>query len=64
MNWKIALAVILFLIVVIFTLQNTEIVEVDFFFWSFEASRAIVLFLTLLMGALIGWTISFIVHKE
>ncbi len=64
MNWKVALILILLLIVVIFTAQNYEIVEIKFLFWTFAASRAIVLFLTLCIGIAVGWIISFVMRKE
>jgi len=64
MNWKVVLILILLLLAVIFTAQNYEIVKIKFLFWSFEASRAIILFLTLVIGVIIGWTVSFIARKK
>jgi len=60
MNWKISVILILLMLVIIFTLQNYEVVQVKFLFWQFEASRAIVLFLTMLIGFVIGLVVSFI----
>jgi uncharacterized integral membrane protein len=45
----------LLLLVVILTAQNYQVMEIQVFFWTVAASRAIVLFLTLLVGMLIGW---------
>lgn len=55
MNWKgyVLLAGALFL--ALFVVQNHKVVEVQFLFWSFKASRAIVLFITLMIGAAMGW---------
>ena len=64
MNWKIVLVMTLLLIVVIFTAQNYEMVEIKFLFWTFASSRAIVLFLTLCIGVAVGWIISFVTRKE
>jgi len=58
MNWKIILILILLLLMIIFTIQNYEDVKIKLLFWSFEASIAIVLFLTILIGIIIGLAIS------
>lgn len=60
MNWKWTVILILLLLLVIFTAQNYEIVKIQFLFWSFQTSRAIVIFTTLIVGILIGWISSFI----
>ena len=61
---KTLLILILLIIVVTFTAQNYEMVEVKFLLWTFAASRAIVLFLTLCIGIAVGWIISFVTRKE
>lgn len=55
MNWKWILVLILLLLLVIFAVQNYEIVKIQFLFWSFQTSRAIVIFSTLFIGIIIGW---------
>ena len=45
------------LIVVIFALQNFEVVEVNFLFWSFSMSRAVMIFLFLALGFILGFFI-------
>ena len=60
MNWKWILIVILLFVLVIFAVQNYEIVKINFLFWSFQTSRAIVIFSTLFVGIIIGWIISLI----
>lgn len=42
---------------VVFALQNTEVVIIDFLFWGFESSLALVLLLTFLIGALCGFLV-------
>ena len=64
MGWKASLALILLMLVIIFTLQNYEVVQVKFLLWQLEASRAVVLFLTLLTGFIIGLVASFIKHNK
>ena len=60
MNWKLTLAGLLLLLVVIFAGQNYEVVEIKFLFWSFQASRVIIIFLTLMLGFVLGWIVSLI----
>ncbi|MFH1458304.1 MAG: LapA family protein [Candidatus Omnitrophota bacterium] len=60
MNWKWILILVLLLFLVIFTTQNYEVVRIKFLFWSFQTSRAIIIFSTLFIGILIGWFISLI----
>ncbi len=55
MSWKWIIVLIVMLFLVIFTVQNYEIIKIQFLFWSFQTSRAIVIFATLLIGIIIGW---------
>lgn len=48
--------VLLFLaLIVIFTTQNYQVVEIKFLVWSFQTSRAIIVFTALAIGIVIGW---------
>jgi uncharacterized integral membrane protein len=49
----IILLMVLFLVAV-FSVQNAVPVTITFFFWRFEASLAIIIFLTLLCGMIAG----------
>ncbi|MCK9594834.1 MAG: lipopolysaccharide assembly protein LapA domain-containing protein [Candidatus Omnitrophica bacterium] len=60
MNWKWILVLILLLLLAIFSVQNYEIVKIQFLFWSFQTSRAIVIFSALFIGIIIGLIISLI----
>ncbi|MBN1354072.1 MAG: LapA family protein [Candidatus Omnitrophica bacterium] len=60
-QWIIILA--LLSLTVIFTVQNYEIVRIRFLIWSFETSRAIVIFSSLFAGIAIGFIISYM-HKR
>lgn len=42
---------------VVFMLQNTDIVTVNFLFWHFQLSRSILLLVVLLIGVLIGYVL-------
>ena len=59
---------IFFIIIVIlfsgFVVQNAEVVEIKFLFWSFEASRAIVLIMTYLTGIISGWLSVLILKRK
>lgn len=52
---KLALIVGLVVLVVVFTLQNTQVVEVRWLFWKLSMSRVLLIFLLLVIGALLGW---------
>ncbi|MFC1589136.1 lipopolysaccharide assembly protein LapA domain-containing protein [Pseudomonadota bacterium] len=41
--------------VVIFTLQNSEVVTVNFLFWRVEMSRVLLILVVLLIGFLLGY---------
>lgn len=55
MRLKMILGMALLLLVVIFTLQNTEVIAIRFLFWDLSLSRALMLFLVLAVGILIGF---------
>ncbi len=44
--------IIILILVVVFTLQNAGDIRVDFLFWNFESSLALVLFITFSLGIL------------
>ncbi|MCX5799727.1 MAG: lipopolysaccharide assembly protein LapA domain-containing protein [Proteobacteria bacterium] len=58
----IVLAFIIILIVAIFSIQNSTPVALSFLFWKFEASLAVVIFLSALTGVIIGAIIVFVIR--
>jgi lipopolysaccharide assembly protein A len=64
MSWKMILFLVLAVLVAIFIFQNHENTKVNFLLWSLESSKAVVLFLTLLVGIFMGGIISFFVRKK
>lgn len=64
MNIKMPLVILLLLLVVIFTLQNSEQVNINFLFWHVTLSRALMLFLVLAVGMLAGWIFATIGQKK
>ena len=53
--YKLLLIIGLLLLLVIFTLQNTQQVNIKLFFWTIHMSTALVILLPLAVGLLIGW---------
>lgn len=51
---KSVLAIIVLVIFTVFILQNTEVVQISFFFWRLSLSRVVLLFGALLIGVLVG----------
>jgi uncharacterized integral membrane protein len=58
MNSKQVLALVLACLLVVFILQNTSDVEIRFLFWSLWMSRALLVILLIISGAVIGWAAS------
>ena len=54
MRWKLIILLVLSLFLVIFAVQNYEVVSIQFLFWSFQTSRTIVLFGAFIIGVLVG----------
>lgn len=56
---KTIIALVFLSIFAVFILQNTEVVEISFFFWEMSLSRVILLlgslFVGVLVGLFIGW---------
>jgi putative membrane protein len=53
-------AAVIIAIVVMFSIQNASPVVITFLFWKFEASLAIVVFLSVVAGVLVAWIIAYI----
>ena len=60
MRWKLVLILVLLVLLVIFTVQNYEVVSIQFLLWSFQTSRAIILFGAFIVGVLVGLIAVFI----
>lgn len=48
----------------IFVVQNAEVVQLRFLFWSAQASRALVLLGTFILGLIAGWMSAWMLRKE
>lgn len=54
-NVRLISALVLAALIVIFALQNTEATTVALFAWTITTSRALMLFVVLVIGIAIGW---------
>ncbi len=53
-NIKVYAGLGLLILVVLFTLQNTETVPISFLFWEFRISRALMILMIFVIGVLVG----------
>ena len=59
---SIIVALIIVLIVAIFSVQNAAPVAITFLFWQFQASLAIIIFLCVLSGIIVGSILTFLIR--
>jgi uncharacterized integral membrane protein len=63
---KTGIALVFLSIFTVFILQNTEVVEISFFFWHLSLSRVVLLlgslFIGVIIGLFIGWEAA--AHKK
>ena len=64
MNAKLIVAMVVLFIFAIFIVQNAQVVTVSFLLWKIEASRAIVLMVTFVLGLFTGWILSQVIRKS
>lgn len=50
--------IVLAILIVIFTIQNTQVIDIQFLTWKTSISRALVLLSTLFVGIILGWLIT------
>lgn len=55
MNLKLIISLILAGLAVIFIIQNVAVVKISFLFWSIQMSRALLIFILLVVGIILGW---------
>ena len=58
-----AMAAIALIAVIIFAVQNLQVVEVDFLFWSLKLSKFLIILGTYLMGMLTGWGVVALIKR-
>ena len=57
MNIKLIAGLLLASLIVLFAVQNAEPVEFRFLIWTFALSRALMMFILLAIGVLLGWSL-------
>jgi putative membrane protein len=55
MNLKLVLGIILAGMAAVFIIQNVTSVNLTFLFWTLSMSRALLMFLILSLGIILGW---------
>jgi putative membrane protein len=58
MSVRAILSLVLLVLVGVFTLQNTEVVTVRFLLWQVSLSRALLIFIVLAIGVMVGWVLA------
>ena len=64
MSWKGVFILVLISLLVVFTAQNHQAVDINFLVWSFTTSRAIVIFVSFSAGIVIGWVTAIMKRKK
>ncbi len=62
--WKIVTLIVLALLALIVVLQNTATVETQVLFFTLAMPRALLLFLTFLVGVILGLSVSFFRNRQ
>ncbi len=55
MRLRLLITLVLLIFVMIFAVQNAEVVEIRLLFWDVSFPRSLLIFLMLLIGITIGW---------
>lgn len=55
MNTKLTITLLLIALAAIFIVQNVEVVEIRFLFWTMAMSRALMFVFLVLIGVATGW---------
>ncbi len=58
MNSKLILSLVITGFVLIFLFQNTEVVTIQFLFWSASMSRSLLILVFVAIGVVIGWILN------
>ncbi len=65
MNLKLFTLLALISLTSIFIVQNTDVVELRFLFWTMDMSRALMVVFLMLIGVVIGWFLhGHMLHKK
>jgi uncharacterized integral membrane protein len=64
-SFKLSSLLVLIVIVAIFLIQNTQVVQINLLLWNISMSAAILVVMLLVIGILIGWFLKgYLAHKK
>lgn len=63
MKAKILILMIIIVLFTIFVTQNTEVIPINFLFWTVELSKIVIISLTGLLGLIMGFIIAHLFDK-
>lgn len=58
------LVLLVLIVIVIFIVQNANVVDIKFLFWTVSMSRSLMIFFVLTIGIVIGWLSSGLFRKK
>ena len=61
---KFILGIIFGALVIIFMVQNVQVVDIKFLAWTMSISRALVILIVLVIGILLGWVLRSIGYRK
>lgn len=64
MKFKTIMAIVFAILVVVFSLQNAAVTQVEFFFWELSMSRVLVILGSFAIGVLVGILVSLKIPKS
>jgi putative membrane protein len=64
MDWKTVSVVVLIVLFIIVTVQNTEVVSFSFLFWKITMSRIVMLLITFVIGIVAGYVLCTIRNRS
>lgn len=64
MHGKVYIGLAILLLAVVFTLQNAEVVTVNFLVWRLSVSRSLMIFMVLLAGMAVGAVLASLVRHR
>jgi uncharacterized integral membrane protein len=61
---KFILGIIIGALVIVFMIQNVQVVDIKFFTWSVTISRALMILIVFAVGILLGWVVRSIGYRK
>lgn len=55
-KWRVSITLLLLILILIFTVQNAESVDVQILSWGVQLPRAFLIFWVFFTGVLVGWS--------